>query len=202
VTFDRQRRPRGDARSAILAATLQIVAERGLDAVTHRRVASKAGVSPGSTTHHFSSREVLLREAFRFYLKEGDGLLESLEVAARSAADPMERIQRFLSGLLEHELSEASLLRAEYELILFASTDDELAADVRSWESRWVAHLADALESAGCSRPMETARTLINLVRGFELERLINDRLTVADFSRRLELVLAALRTPASPKRK
>jgi TetR/AcrR family transcriptional regulator, regulator of biofilm formation and stress response len=193
VTFDRRRR--GDARSAILAATVLIVAEQGLDAVTHRRIATEAGVSPGSTTHHFASRTDLLREAFRFYLHEGDGLLGSLEEQARTHDDPLDRLRALLVGLIDAELEHASLLRAEYELLLFASGDEELATDVRAWESRWVAHLAEPLEAAGAPRPIEAARTLLNLVRGFELERLLDARLTRDDFARRLDLVLDALRS-------
>jgi TetR/AcrR family transcriptional regulator, regulator of biofilm formation and stress response len=198
VTFDRSRRARGDAREAILSSTLSIVAEHGIDAVTHRRVAAEAGVSPGSTTHHFASREDLLREAFRYYLREGDGLLGALVTATKALADPIDRIREFLGGLLEYELSASSLLRAEYELLLFASTDPPLAADVRVWESRWVAHMAAELEAGGTPRPIEGARTLLNLVRGFELERLLDATLTLDDFRRRLELLLGALRRTAT----
>jgi AcrR family transcriptional regulator len=132
VTITRHRR--GEAREALLTATLFVVAEGGIDAVTHRRVAAEAGVSPGSATHHFSSREELLRAAFRFYLDQGDQLLLALSDATRSLPDPFERIRRILGGL-EQEFSEVSLLRAEYELLLYASGDPELAADVRSWEA-------------------------------------------------------------------
>jgi TetR/AcrR family transcriptional regulator, regulator of biofilm formation and stress response len=193
VTFDQQRRPRGNARDAILAATVHVVARDGLDAVTHRRVATEAGVSPGSTTHHFSSREVLIREAFRFYLRQADVFLGELDAAVRCIDEPIERVTQFLGAMLEQELSEASLLRAEYELILFASKDEALAVDVRVWESRWVAYLAGSLEAAGTPRPIEASRTLLNLVRGFELERLIDPSLRAADFRRRLDLLIRSL---------
>ena len=52
------------ARARLLVATLRVIADEGLEAVTHRRVAALAGVSPGSTTQHFAPREDLLREAF------------------------------------------------------------------------------------------------------------------------------------------
>jgi AcrR family transcriptional regulator len=192
VTLTRHRR--GEAREALLTATLFVVADGGVDAVTHRRVAAEAGVSPGSATHHFSSRDELIRAAFRFYLDQGGLLLGALSEATRSLPDPFERIGRILGGLLEQELAEVSLLRAEYELLLYASSDPELAADVRTWETRWVAFIADAFEEGGTPRPIEAARTVINLVRGFELERLLDDRLTASDFERRLELVLGPLR--------
>lgn len=183
---------RGEGREAILAATIGVVAEGGIDAVTHRRVAAAAGVSPGSATHHFSSREDLLREALRFYLQLADGLLESLVEATRAIEPPVDRVRQLLRALVEHELADLPLLRAEYELLLFASRDESLAAAVQRWESRWVAFIAGALERGGAVRPIEAARTILNLVRGFELECLLDPSLDIGAFERRLDQLLAA----------
>lgn len=59
-------------------ATLDVIAEEGLDAVRHRRVADLAGVSPGSTTYHFASRDDLIDEAFAYYLDQAAALLGDL----------------------------------------------------------------------------------------------------------------------------
>jgi TetR/AcrR family transcriptional regulator, regulator of biofilm formation and stress response len=186
---------RGDARQAILVATLLVVAEHGLDAVTHRRVAGLAGVSPGSTTHHFASREDLLRAAFRFYLQEAGSFLTEIDRRVQDdvPAEPLEQVKQFLCVMVEREFAHARLVRAEYELLLFASTDEELAADVRAWETRVIAPVAAALEAAGASRPVEAARTLLNFVRGYELERLLDPHLGVDDLKQRLALLLTAL---------
>jgi len=57
-------RPRGAARrEALLDAVLRIVAEEGVDAVTHRRVADVAGLPLASTTYWFDSKEHLLTAA-------------------------------------------------------------------------------------------------------------------------------------------
>jgi AcrR family transcriptional regulator len=186
---------RGDARQAILVATLLVVAEHGLDAVTHRRVAGLAGVSPGSTTHHFASREDLLRAAFRFYLQEAGSFLAEIDRRVQDdvPAEPLQQVKQFLCVMVEREFAHARLVRAEYELLLFASTDEELAADVRAWETRVIAPVAAALEAAGASRPVEAARTLLNFVRGYELERLLDPHLGVDDLKQRLALLLTAL---------
>jgi hypothetical protein len=47
------------------------------------------------------------------------------------------------------------------------------------------------LEVAGWVRPVETARIVINLIRGYELERLLKPQLEVGEFERRLDSVLA-----------
>jgi AcrR family transcriptional regulator len=184
---------RGSARSAILGATLGIIASHGIDAVTHRRVAERAGVSPGSTTHHFASREELLREAFRFYLAHGDRLLTTIEAENRaSVTDPLERVRRFATEIIHREFIEpgAGFIRAEHEMLLFASTDSELASHVRAWEARWVASMASDFEAAGWPQPVEAARTLINLIRGYELERLLDPQADAAEFGRRLDSIL------------
>lgn len=190
----RDRTPRGTARKAILAATLEVIARHGLDAVTHRRVAETAGVSPGSTTHHFSSREDLIRASFRFYLEIADRLLARLDEELRATiSDPVQRVTEVLCEIVRHEFSDERLVRAEYEMILFASIDEELASFLRGWEARWVGYFASDLEAAGAVRAAETARILINLTRGYELERLINPNLEVDDLRRRIEAVLTSL---------
>jgi AcrR family transcriptional regulator len=189
----KQRPARGYARTAILSATLEIIASDGIDAVTHRRVAEQAGVSPGSTTHHFSSREDLLREAFRFYLQTASRFMSALDEEIRaSTPDPLERVRRLASEIIrrEFEHSGEQSIRAEHEMLLYASTDGQLASHVRDWDTRWVGHMAGDLEAAGWARPVETARTVINLIRGYELERLLNPQLEVDEFQRRLDLVL------------
>jgi AcrR family transcriptional regulator len=193
----KERPARGFARQAILGATMEIIANQGIDAVTHRRVAELARVSPGSTTHHFASREDLLREAFRFYLEQADWFMAALgEEIAATVNDPLERVRRFAAEIVRREFVEPGeqYIRAEHEMLLFASTDGELAAHVRVWDARVVGQLAGDLEAAGWPRAVETARTLINLIRGYELERLLNPRLDVDEFERRVDALLTANR--------
>jgi TetR/AcrR family transcriptional regulator, regulator of biofilm formation and stress response len=182
-------------RTRILLAALQIVEEQGVDAVTHRAVAARAAVSPGSTTHHFSSRTDLLREAFRFYLREGEPTL--LPAADRAERDEpaAERIERLLSAVVDREFGEG-FVRAEYELFLFACTDPVLAEEVRAWEARIVAAVAELLEASGVSRPIVATRALMNMLRGYELERLLDPRLTTADLRERLAIVLRGILPP------
>jgi AcrR family transcriptional regulator len=179
-------------RERILQATLRVIAEDGLDAVTHRAVAARAGVSPGSTTHHFSSRDDLVRESFRYYLREGEVAIRELLADAPAGIDPIPLVQQRLAAMVAREFTHG-LVRAEYELLLHAVADAELAAEVRAWEARMVAVFAESLEAAGVARPMRSARTLLNLVRGYELESLLDPSLTVADFEERLAPVLTAL---------
>jgi TetR/AcrR family transcriptional regulator, regulator of biofilm formation and stress response len=184
-------RARGHARDAILTAVVEIVAEFGIDAVTHRRVATRAGVSPGTTTHHFASRDDLLHSVLRFYLDRGDRLLVRIAEQVREETDdPVERVSAFLTRVIDREFTDERLIRAEHELLLYASGHEDLAADVRAWDARWIASIAGDLEAAGQPRAVETARTILNVVRGYEIERLLNPDLGIMEFRRRIDWLL------------
>ncbi|MEN2742859.1 TetR family transcriptional regulator [Microbacterium sp. X-17] len=63
----------GDAvsrREQIRAATLAVLAERGITGLTHRAVAAQAGVSVGLTTYYFKTRELLLAEVMEDALRQ------------------------------------------------------------------------------------------------------------------------------------
>ena len=171
VTSPTEALPRSEQRrQAILAATLQVIGEGGIDAVTHRRVAAAAGVPLGSTSYYFASREALIREAFRGYIASADVQIGALHEGGSESS--IEGLARTMVRIVELEQREPCLLQAEYELILAASRDPELAADYRAWERANAAGLAEPLERLGAARPIETARGVLRLIRGHELEAL------------------------------
>ena len=86
-----QRRTR--ARTALLAAAAELVAESGIRAVTFARVGERAGYSRGMVTHHFGSKQ---------------GLLEALVQEAQAGLAPgiqqeppgLDRLLRFVEAYL------------------------------------------------------------------------------------------------------
>ncbi len=50
----------GDLRSALIAASLELIDEGGVQALSLRKAAKKAGVSAAAPYHHFQSRSALL----------------------------------------------------------------------------------------------------------------------------------------------
>lgn len=52
----------GELKSALIAATDQVIDEEGIEAFSLRKVARRAGVSPGAPAHHFGSAKGLLTE--------------------------------------------------------------------------------------------------------------------------------------------
>ncbi len=64
VTRKRGRGPNDPDRPARIArAAIAVIAEHGIEALTHRRVAAMAGVPLGSTTYHFASLDQLVAAA-------------------------------------------------------------------------------------------------------------------------------------------
>src|ERR1700733_7896727 len=72
----------GALREALLTASLQLIEAEGIGAVSLRRVAREAGVSPGAPYHHFPDRASLLAALSA----QGFQLLAGELAAARAAA--------------------------------------------------------------------------------------------------------------------
>jgi DNA-binding transcriptional regulator YbjK len=181
--------PRAEQRRRlILAAVLRVIAEGGVDAVTHRRVAAAAGSSLGSTTYHFDTRDALILEAFRFHIARQNEQMSMLEASTEVRDEAA-----FLEALVEwteRELADEAPLRAEYELILYAARDEHLAREYWAWQQSLESLVAERLERLGRRHALETARIVTGLIRAYELERLAHRPLDADDLRRRLRHVL------------
>jgi DNA-binding transcriptional regulator YbjK len=189
-------------REVILDAALALIAERGTEQLTHRSVAERAGVPLGSTTYYFASRDELVREAFRRYVVRVLGELNAIarEARPRDAGGLVEM-------LVEIARRETSgdwrwTLIVEHELMLRAARDPELAADFHGYERALASGLAEALETLGAPQPFDSARTLIAVVRGFELDGLTRPDADPDDLRRRLAPVVELLLRRPNPRAK
>ena len=195
----------GDRRHEILEAALRIIGDGGPDAVTFRRVAARAKAPLSSLTYYFESREDLIREAFRLHLSEASAFIFGVEHERRPHTPA--GIIDLLMEIVRKEFSDApAMVRVEYELILYAARDPSLAREFNDYERKLEAGLARSLEILGAPRPIDAARTLIDLVRGFEIERLTYEDAETGQLERRLRLVVEALinerQTYQSPNRR
>ena len=163
----------------------------GPDAITFRRVAAEAGVPLGSLTYYFESRDDLVREAFRHHIVSTGAFLAELENEI-PAASPTDLVE-LLIEMARREFIDSGMVRAEYEMILYAARDPELWREVSEWERSLEARLSANFERLGAARPVEAARTTINLIRGFELEKLARPVDIVDDLRPRLTILINAL---------
>ena len=187
-------------REAILDAALELIAERGTEQLTHRSVAEQAGVPLGSTTYYFASRDELVREAFRRYVVRVLGELTAM--ARRARPRDAAALVEMLVEVARHDLSgdwRWSLV-VEHELMLRAARDPELAEEFHGYERALASGLAEALESLGAPQPFDSARTLIAVVRGFELDGLTRPDADPDDLRRRLAPVVELLLRRPNPR--
>jgi DNA-binding transcriptional regulator YbjK len=181
-----------DRRYEILEAALRLIGEGGPDAVTFRRVAAGAKAPLSSLTYYFASRQELIREAFRLYLSEASAFVLGVEHEKRPRT-PSGVVDLLLEIVRKEFSHDPAMVRVEYELILYAARDSSLAREFNDYERKLEAGLARSLEILGARRPIDAARTLIDLIRGFEIERLTYEEAEIGQLERRLKLVVEAL---------
>lgn len=78
---------RGTGRNELIAATLRLIADRGLHAVTLRDVAGESRLSLGSTTYHFADRTALMRAAITEYVADVESLVTDAADTSRKRRD-------------------------------------------------------------------------------------------------------------------
>lgn len=80
----------GNLRTALIAAALSLIMDKGMDAVTIREVASKAGVSHTAPYRHFTDKSALMAAV----AKEGFDLMVA-QMRQRMAAHPDDPLLQF-----------------------------------------------------------------------------------------------------------
>ncbi len=126
-------------RSALVRATVDALVELGYARTTTQEVQSRAGVSRGALTHHFTAKSDLVLAAM-------DHLYEEFSESVRKAAaalpdDPSARIR--LGVELIWERFHGPLFVASMELWTAARTDAELRAALLPHERRLGAQLRE-----------------------------------------------------------
>jgi DNA-binding transcriptional regulator YbjK len=194
--------PKGErSRRALREATLRVIARGGIEAVTHRRVAAEAGVSHGATTYHFTSRDDLILQAFRHYIRLITAHLDAAWEDLDDRKGGVASVVAFLVDFTRRELSDPELVHAEYELIVYAARNEELAREYRAWQRNLVSGLAPVLEACGAARPAEAARIVVAVCRAFELEQLTHPGSGPDQLRQRLDLLLSGLVGSPEPSR-
>jgi AcrR family transcriptional regulator len=158
-------------RERILRATLALVADGGIAAVTNRRVAASAGVSLGSLTYHFTSQTQLLRESLLLYVEEQTAVREQIAHDLASERPAVERVAEAVEQLVAIP-SDIPQQIAELELHLHAARDPELReASRRCFEAHEQIAIA-ALSALGIPDGDRHASTVVALMTGLAVRRL------------------------------
>lgn len=109
----------GDLRQALVAAALALVEEVGVEAVTLRAVARRAGVSPGAPYHHFPDKVALLAEVAR----EGFAALAEQQERHREV-DPGDRLEAMAADYVRFARHHPT-----HYAVMFLAVPDDVAGE-------------------------------------------------------------------------
>lgn len=159
-------------RLLLLESARDLVAERGLSALTHRAIEERAEVSHGVTTYHFATREALLGALLEFV---GDELLawQSAIRARLAAADPATLDHHQIAREVVTELmSRRTNTLARYELYLYAARRPDLAEVMARARRRHVDLETRAFERLGAVNPELAANRYLSALEGLVLYQI------------------------------
>jgi AcrR family transcriptional regulator len=117
---------RDATRTALLDASIDCLVEEGYANTTTRRIAERAGVTPGALQHHFASKAELLAQAIR-HVRKAFGQ-EMLAHGPPDAPSLQARCEQLLDRMWE--VHRGPFFQASTELLVAARTDAELRATV------------------------------------------------------------------------
>lgn len=187
----------GNTRALVLDAALQIVAEQGLQALTHRGVERRAGVSHGTTTYYFSTRDAMI-EALLEHVSERQiewvrARYAELGTVDLGTIDP----DAFSRRMLAETMADRALTLARYELYLHAARNPQMQDLVSRHRQAHVSAQADLFGRLGAPDPQWAANRFLSAVEGVILYQL---SVPEADFDEwagpYLNAVMAALGGP------
>ena len=187
-------RPRGAARrEALLDAVLRVVAEEGVEAVTHRRVAEEAGLPLASTTYWFDSKEHLLTAALQSAAERDiERLRALLGESSEPARDPLGlAVGAVLGPSGDSSQTSRGWLLATYALMLEAARRPALREATMRWTDAYLEALPPLLAAAGSRQPRADAELLLAAADGLLVEQLASDDAT--DLAPRLRRLADAL---------
>lgn len=160
-----------DTREKILRATLRMIGEHGIGAISNRRLASEAGVALGSLTYHFPSQTELLRESLLLYVTEETERLNEIARSLRAETPSIELVAAEVERIASNDRLGPEQI-AEFELHLQAARDRQLQDASRRCFAAYDDVATAALQALGVPKPEEHARTVVALLSGLALRRL------------------------------
>jgi AcrR family transcriptional regulator len=145
---------RAAARDAIVAATLELVAEHGWGAASMHDVARRAGVATGSLYRHFSSKGDLLAEVFA----EAAGREQAVvsDIATDAGRPPLERLGAAIEAFAHRAHAAPTLAYALMAEPVDPAVEAARLASKQAYRASF-ATLLDEAVAAGAVAPLDTS---------------------------------------------
>lgn len=151
-------------KTALLRATIVVVGNGGLRALTYRAVAAEAGVSHGLVRHHFGTRDQLLAEAMDLAIEES--------LKGSNMVDPSLGIDEFAQGIDTLAERESAVQAFQYELLLESRRRPELVPYVERHNQAYLDAIARQLANLGVQDDA-LARLVWYLLEGIVFKQLV-----------------------------
>lgn len=152
-------------RERILQATLDTIAEHGITAVTHRKIASCADVPLGSMTYYFSGIDALVEETLRAFTREMSAQYQAFFDDVSSADQACDSITELIFSA---QITTARNMGLMYQLYAFMSCKPSLREVMQDWMTSSQQTLAQWFDPV-------TARALDAFIEGMTLH-FVTDR--------------------------
>lgn len=175
-------------------AALDLIAERGVNALAVEPLARSMGITKGSFYWHFPNREALLLQALARWEAHD---ARNLTTALSAINDPRERLGSFFRA------SSREIFTAEvYTALLFASDDPAVETVLERVAARRMEHLAQAFSELGMSPEQARMRAQLSYSAYVGFLQLQYQRQTPsypsADYDQYVEHVIDSL-IPGAP---
>ncbi|KQX74914.1 TetR/AcrR family transcriptional regulator [Aeromicrobium sp. Root472D3] len=165
LTQERSRQRRGE----LLAAAIELFAEGGARAITHRAVAARAGLPSATTTYYFESIDELIREALGAHVTQWSKDLDALAAIDIGAGISLDDATAYISGIFTQRDPEVAALHLS---IFLAASREPVLQDVAGEALRSLERLATVvLSRMGVSESDEVAAGITSLIAGTALRR-------------------------------
>jgi DNA-binding transcriptional regulator YbjK len=168
-------------RDALVAATIEVIAENGIGRTTHRAVAAAAGLPLGATTYYFPTLDALIAAGLQHAAVAQEADLQLWAERIRNASD----LASALVALTVEYLADRKRARIEYELCVAAARDEALRPLAVAWQEGFYELLATRVSG-------DAARTISALLDGAMLQVLVTgaelDTTALTDAIRRLAI--------------
>jgi AcrR family transcriptional regulator len=113
----------GNLRQALLAAAEELLIDGGIEALSWREIARRAGVSPGAPYHHFADKTALLTALAQQHLAELD---RAFAAAAAAHDEPDEQLRALGRAYVGYALAHPAAFRLMFRPELGSPFGSEL----------------------------------------------------------------------------
>jgi AcrR family transcriptional regulator len=114
-----------ERREDLILATLDCIAESGIQGATVRQIANRAGVTGGLIRHYFSGKDQMLQEAYRKVMM---GITDMAIEAAALGTSARDRLRRFIVANVTPPVTDPRTLSLWAAFISHIQTDASFAA--------------------------------------------------------------------------